>query len=169
MLNRVVCLAVAMSFVAVAPVRAQDGEQNGKAIALKLGKVEESEANGKLPSPHFGYVGQLGSFVVTKGDMAKGMIVVHHYPDTSKSALGCTKLTLEGAKRLSDVEGWVFRTEWDGKTNPSKIFFSAEKVYFGGVHGYIAADYRDGSGWMWKLLPLRRMNMTKDTATAAAK
>ena len=26
---------------------------------------------------------------------------------------------------------------------------------------YIAADYREGTGWAWKLLPLRRMDLTK--------
>ena len=82
-------------------------------------------------------------------------------------ALGRSKLTCEGAKRLGNVDGWVFKTEWDGKVYPSKIFFSAEKVYFGGgVNAYIAADYREKTGWVWKMLPLRRMELTKGGGVA---
>jgi hypothetical protein len=158
-------LVVTIGLIAGGPALSQD---NGKGVTLKFGKVQESATSAKLPDPHYAYVGQLGSFVVIKNDMAKGMIVVHQYPDTSKSALGCTKLTFEGAKRLGEIEGWVFKTEWDGKVYPSRIFFSAEKVYFGGgVNGYIAADYRDDSGWVWKLQPLRRMGLVKNNGAAA--
>jgi hypothetical protein len=30
------------------------------------------------------------------------------------TSLGRTKLTYEGPKRLGNIDGWVFRTEWDG-------------------------------------------------------
>lgn len=170
MVNRVTKLLLVTlaltALVAVCPAIAQEG---GKAIVLKLGKVEEAEAQGKLQDPNYGYIGQLGSFVATKDSHAKGMIVVHSYPDTTKMALGCTKLVYEGAKRLGEVDGYVFKTEWDGKVYPSKIFFSAQKVYFGGgINDYIAADYRDGSGWVWKLHPLRRLKVTKTDGAAAA-
>jgi hypothetical protein len=142
---------------------AEDRKEQGKGISLQLGKIEEMETKSKLSEPQFGYVGQLGSFTVCKEGQAMGAIVVHSYPNTEKSALGCTKLTYEGTKRLGNVDGWVFKTEWDGKGYPSKIFFSAEPVYFGGgINAYIAADYRDESGWAWKLHPLRRMEIVKN-------
>jgi hypothetical protein len=141
---------------------AEEGKRKG--IVLETGKIEESEAKSKLDEPNYGYVGQLGSFVATKESTALALIVVHSYPDTSTVAMGRSKLTYEGSKRLGNVDGWVFKTEWDGKAYPSKIFLSAERVYFGGgVNAYIAADYRDKTGWVWKLHPLRRMNMVKAT------
>ena len=135
----------------------------GKGIVLELGKVVEEEASSRLGEPNYGYEGHLGSFVATKDANALALIVVHQYPDTEKMSLGRSKLTYEGPKRLGNIDGWVFRTEWDGTIYPLKIFFSSEKVYFGGgVSSYIAADYRDKTGWAWKLQPLRRMElMTK--------
>jgi len=136
-----------------------------KGITLELGKIEESEPKSSLDAPEYGYVGNLGSFVASKESEALALLVVHQYPDTSKSALGRSKLSYEGPKRLGNVDGWVFKTEWDGKAYPSKVFFSAEKVYFGGgVNAYIAADYREKSGWVWKLHPLRRMELAKKSA-----
>jgi hypothetical protein len=148
--------------VAVCTVVAQERKQDSKSVRIELGKVEESDTKADMPEPNFGYVGDLGSFVVSKGGEAEALIVVHQYPKTEVKALGRTKLTYEGTKRLGNVDGWVFKTEWDGKTYPSKIFFSSEKVYFGGgMNSYIAADYREGTGWAWKLLPLRRMEILK--------
>jgi hypothetical protein len=136
-----------------------------KGITLELGKIEESEAKASLDAPEYAYVGTLGSFITSKESEALALLVVHQYPDTSRSALGRSKLTYEGPKRLGNVDGWVFKTEWDGKVYPSKLFFSADKVYFGGgVNAYIAADYREKSGWVWKLHPLRRMELAKKTA-----
>ncbi len=144
------------------PSAADDRKEDAKATVLQLGKVEEAEAKANPGDPEYGYEGHLGSFVVTKGPDAIGLIVVHDYPDTGKQSLGRTKLTFEGAKRLGNVDGWVFKTEWDGKTYPSKVFFSSEKVYFGGgVNAYIAADHREETGWVWKLQPLRRMGLMK--------
>ena len=132
----------------------------GKGSVLEQGKVAEAEATSRLGEPNYGYEGLLGSFVATKNADALALIVVHQYPDTEKMSLGRTKLTYEGPKRLGEINGWVFRTEWDGTVYPSKIFFSSEKVYFGGgVNSYIAADYRDKTGWAWKHLPLRRMEL----------
>lgn len=138
---------------------AQDlGEGMGN--VLELGKVEEAEATSRLGEPNYGYEGHLGSFVATKDANALALIVVHHYPDMEKVSLGRTKLTYEGPKRLGNIDGWVFTTEWNGTIYPSKIFFSSEKVYFGGgVNSYIAADYRNNTGWAWKLHPLRRMGL----------
>jgi len=147
------------------------GEHPTKGVAL--GKSpEESEAKGKLEEPLFGYVGLLGTFeACTKspsGEAASAQFVVHHHPHQDEMALGYTKLRYQGAKRLGNVDGWVFNTEWDGKEYPSKVFLSAEPVYFGGgMVNYIAADYRTETGWAWKLLPLRRMELTGGKATTA--
>ncbi len=138
-----------------------------KSIRLDTGKIEEKEASIKMPEPNFGYEGHLGSFVAT-GSKARAMIVVHQYPDTSKVALGNTKLTYEGATQLNNVPGYCFKTEFDGKSYPSKVFLSAEKVYFGGgISAYIAADYREGTGWAWKLQPLRRMDVLSPKSVEA--
>ncbi|HZZ73309.1 MAG TPA: hypothetical protein VFE24_13725 [Pirellulales bacterium] len=132
---------------------------NDKAISPQAGKLEETEAAQTVEAPNFGYVGELGSFQASTKKSAVGMIVVHDYPDTANIALAQTKLSYLGAKRVGNVEGWVYTTEWDGEHYPSKIFFSNQEVYFGGgVMGYIAADYRQGTGWVWKMLPLRRMS-----------
>ena len=158
-------LLVAFGLLAFTALYAADPEpkEGNKGITLELGKVEESEAKAKLDNPNYGYVGELGSFVVTKNARAMGLIVVHQHPDTSSMALGRTKMTFEGAKRIGNIDGWVFKTDWDGKAYPSKIFFSSERVYFGGgINAYIAADYREGTGWAWKMLPLRRMSPVKD-------
>jgi hypothetical protein len=165
-------LSVALGVLAFTALHAAAKEPKAgqKGIALELGKLEETEARTKLENPSYGYVGQLGSFVATKDAEAMGLLVVHQHPDLASKALGRTKLTCEGAKRLGNVDGWVFKTEWDGKAYPSKIFFSSERVYFGGgVNAYIAADYRDETGWVWKLHPLRRMPMVKDGATKEVK
>ena len=128
----------------------------------QMGKLEEADVAGQIGEPNYGYVGNLGSFeVMAKGD-SNGMIVVHNYPETTKFALGSTKLEYVGAKRIGDVDGWVFKTQWDGKMYPSKIFFSAEEVYFGGgASSYIVADFRDGTGWTWKLQSMRRMDIVQ--------
>jgi hypothetical protein len=139
---------------------AAQGLGEGKGSVLEQGKVVEAEATSRLGEPNYGYEGLLGSFVATKDANALALIVVHSYPDTEKMSLGRTKLTYEGPKRLGNIDGWVFRTEWDGTVYPSRIFFSSEKIYFGGgVNSYIAADYRDKTGWAWKLQPLRRMEL----------
>ena len=155
-------LLMALCVLALDSPRPGAAEDRGedKGIVLELGKVEEAEASSRLGQPNYGYVGPLGSFVATQDASALALIVVHHYPDTEMTSLGRTKLTYEGPKRLGNIDGWVFRTEWDGTVYPSKIFFSSEKVYFGGgVSSYIAADYRDRTGWVWKLHPLRRMGL----------
>ena len=153
-----------VAFVADHTAMAQDHKAEGNGPSLHLGKVEESEAKSQLGDPNFGYVSQLGSFVATKDAHARGQIVVHNYPNTHEIALGRTHLTYEGTKRLGNVDGWVFKTEWDGKAYPSKVFFSAEKVYFGGgINAHIAADYREGTGWAWKLHPMRQMELVKHT------
>ena len=157
-------LGMTASHTAVADDK--ETKEKGKSVHLTT-KIEESEAQSKLDQPNVGYVGELGSFVLAK-EHSGGLIVVHAHPDTHKHALAHTKLTFDAARRLGNVDGWVYRTSFDGKKNPSKIFFSATKVYFGGgKNGYIAADYREDTGWAWKMLPLRRMqvatmNMSKD-------
>jgi len=123
-----------------------------KNISLQLGKLDEADASSTMDDPNFGYVGELGSFEVTTKDDAQG-----------KRALGTTKLQFLGSKRIGNLDGWVFKTQWDGESYPSKIFFSADQVYFGGgVSGYIAGDYREGTGWVWKLLPLRRTELVQN-------
>jgi hypothetical protein len=139
-----------------------------KSLRPDLGKIEEKTPSVKLPEPNFGYVGHLGSFVATA---SKGhcMIVLHHYPDTSKISLGNTKLTYEGATQLNNVPGYCFKTEFDGKNFPSKVFLSSERIYFGGgINSYIAADYREGTGWAWKLLPLRRTDIVTAKSAEAS-
>lgn len=136
-----------------------------EAVTLMSGKVEEAEAKGELGQPHFGYVGDIG-VIAAEGKNAEGReahaaFVVHHYPEQEKYSLGCTKLKYVGPKRLGNIDGWVFSTEWDGKAYPSKVFVSADQVYFGGGRqAYISADYRTETGWAWKLIPLRRMEIT---------
>ena len=163
-------LLVAIGALALtsSPALSADGPGQTRGIRLEQGKVEESEARAKLEAPNFGYVGDLGSFVVSGEGHSGGLIVVHHYPDTGRMSLEHTRLTYEGPKRLGNLDGWMFKTQWDGKTYPSKIFFSAEPVYFGGgVSAYIAADYREGTGWAWKQLPLRRMDVIEPQETSA--
>ena len=156
-----------LAFTTFNPSIAQEPDREESGIALDLGKVQEAEVRARLRDPHYGYVGQLGSFVVVKDNDAEGLIVLHQHPDTSSRALGRTKLTYEGPKRLGNVDGWVFKTEWDGKVYPSRIFFSAERVYFGGgVDGYIAADYREATGWAWKLHPLRQMPLVRESISS---
>lgn len=143
-----------------------------KGVYIDTRKVEESEPKNRLEEPHFGYVGELGTFVAVSknanGHEAMAGFVVHHFPLQERLTLGCTKLRYEGPKRLGNVDGWVFNTEWDGKMYPSKVFLSAQKVYFGGgVIEYIAADYREGTGWAWKLLPLRRMELTNNKGVSS--
>jgi hypothetical protein len=155
------------------PLAAEPTEQEKKAVSLSTSeKIEEAEAKGNLGEPRFGYVGELGSFAaVSKNNTeheAMAAFVVHHYPHQEKLALGCTKLRYQGPRRLANVDGWVFLTDWDGKANPSKVFLSAERVYFGGgVQAYIAADYREGTGWAWKMLPLRRLELTGKNETGS--
>ncbi len=160
LLGRVGVLAL-MALLAIPAVISAE-ELTKKHEGPQMGKLEEAEASGQIGEPNYGYVGNLGSFeVTTKGD-AMGMIVVHNYPETTKFALGSTKLEFVGAKRIGDVDGWVFKTQWDGKMYPSKIFFSSEEVYFGGgASSYIVADYRDGTGWTWKLQSMRRMDIVQ--------
>jgi hypothetical protein len=139
-----------------------------KSIRPDMGKIAESTTSVKMPEPNFGYEGHLGCFVATAQGKARGMIVVHQYPDTAKIALGNTKLTYEGTTQLNNVSGYVFKTDFDGKQYPSKVFLSSEKVYFGGgISGYIAADYRDNTGWAWKLTPLRRMDIVNGQTVGA--
>jgi hypothetical protein len=148
-------------------VRAED--EAGKAVALMNAKIEETDARTRLEEPRFGYVGMLGTFQAlgknAAADEAQAVFVVHQYPNQEKNALGCTRLRYEGPRRLGNVDGWVFKTDWDGKHYPSKVFLSAEKVYFGGgIESYIAADYRTETGWMWKYQPLRRLELLKKNA-----
>jgi hypothetical protein len=143
-----------------------------KGVYLDTRKIEEAEPKNRLEEPRFGYVGDLGTFVAVSknapGHEAMAGFVVHQYPNQDRLALGCTKLRYEGAKRLGNVDGWVFVTEWDGKTYPSKVFLSAQPVYFGGgMTAYIAADYRESTGWAWKLLPLRRVELANKTEAGA--
>ena len=166
-------LLVAVALLASTSPRFATAEEEtakkAKTSALDLGKVEESESKAKMEDPNGGYVGGLGSFVVSKDGHSGGLLVVHNHPDTKSAALGHTKLTYKGAKRLGNVDGYVFETQWDGKAYPSKMFFSAEKVYFGGgVNAFIAADYRESTGWAWKLHPLRKMAVVKDSASKAS-
>jgi hypothetical protein len=145
------------------PLGAEGGR--GEAVYLMTAKIEESEAKTEIGEPHFGYVGDIGTILATTknahGIEAHADFVVHHYPEQEKVSLGCTKLKYVGPKHLGNVDGWVFSTEWDGKSYPSKIFVSAQKVYFGGgLQSYICADYRNDTGWAWKLVWLRRMELT---------
>jgi hypothetical protein len=154
-------IVVALGVVAALSMSPAIGDDDvvAKSIRPEMGKITETEAAVKVPEPNFGYEGHLGCFVATK-ENARCAIVVHSYPDTSKIALGNTKLTYEGATQLNNVPGYSFKTEFDGKNYPSKVFLSSERVYFGGgITGYIAADFRDGTGWNWKLVPLRRMEV----------
>jgi hypothetical protein len=149
------------------PLAAEERRDEGKVIhTLDSSKIEEADAKTKLEEPHYGYVGELGTFdAIGKKSSTEEPIaqfVVHQHPDVHKLALGCTRLKYEGPKRLGNVDGWIFKTEWDGKYYPSKVFLSADKVYFGGGRSaYIAADYRNDTGWTWKQLPLRRMEMAR--------
>jgi len=163
--SRIVLFALAATaFLAACPMTAEEPKEQ-QPIRIQIGRVEEADAKAELSAPNFGYVGDLGTFIVTKNGDAQATIVVHQYPKTEVKALGQTKLIYEGTKRLGNVDGWVYKTEWDGKTYPSKIFFSSSKVYFGGgINSYIAADYRDETGWAWKMLPLRRMENLNKTA-----
>ncbi len=145
---------------------AETGGEATKAIRPDTGKIEEKTASIKMPEPSFGYEGHLGTFVASP-KMGRCMIVVHQHPDTSKVALGNTKLTYEGTTQLNNVPGYCFKTEWDGKTYPSKVFLSSEKVYFGGgITAYIGADFREETGWAWKLIPLRRLDLVQMPASA---
>jgi hypothetical protein len=131
-----------------------------KHVSPQLGTLDEGEVSSDMGEPNHGYVGELGSFEASTKDDAEAMIVVHNYPDTSKFALGSTQLDYVGAKRIGNVDGWVFKTQWNGELYPEKIFFSSSEVYFGGgVSAYIAADYRQATGWVWKMLPLRRTEL----------
>jgi hypothetical protein len=162
-------VAVLAACPAAAGQEKEGVEGTSTVTPLQTGKVMESEVQGKIPEPNFGYVGQLGSFAVSRNGHSGGLIVVHHYPDTKKSAMGHTKLSYEGAIRLGNVNGWVYKTQWDGKIYPSKVFFSADKIYFGaGINAYICADYREGTGWAWKLLPMRRLPQVAATSTTGA-
>src|SRR5262249_34724105 len=155
-------LLVVLAALALAALWPLTAEEPRSGVALQLGTVQETEAKARIGEPNYGYVGQLGSFVVSREQPSLGLIVVHNFPDTETMSLGRTELTYEGSKRLGNVDGWVFKTQWDGKAYPSKIFFSAEKVYFGGgVNAHIAADYRDKTGWGWEPHPLRRVEPPK--------
>ena len=157
------------------PLAAEPNRDAGKAVYLTAQKIEESEAKGRLVEPHFGYVGDIGTFVATtknaQGVEAHAAFVVHNFPEQENLALGCTKLKYQGPKHLGNVDGWVFMTEWNGKAHPSRVFLSAQKVYFGGGReGYIAADYREATGWAWKLIPLRRLELVgKGSARTGAR
>ena len=166
--NKVWMLVLAVAAVCSVPASGADErkdavkEKGGAVVVIDSVKPEEAESKSKLEEPNFGYEGHLGTFEVrtktSSGHAPVGLLVVHQFPYHDKIALGHTKMKLVGARRLGNVDGWVFETEWDGKQYPSKMFFSAEKVYFGGGQSaYIAADYRSETGWVWKMLPLRRM------------
>jgi hypothetical protein len=45
--------------------------------------------------------------------------------------VGQTKLRYIGAKRLDEIDGYVFQTDWHGKAYPSKVFFSVHKELHG--------------------------------------
>ena len=130
--SKVWMLAVVTFAICAVPSRAADErrdaqkEKAGKVIDLDSVKPEESESRSKLEEPNFGYEGHLGTFEVTmkspSGHAPTGLIVVHQYPYHEKTALGRTKLKFVGARRIGNVDGWVFETDWDGKQYPSKIF-----------------------------------------------
>jgi len=131
-----------------------------KRVSIEVSKLDEADASAQIGEPNFGYIGELGAFNVTSRSKGQGLIVVHNYPDTSCNAVAAAELTYVGAKRVGNVDGWVFKTQWDGSSYPSRIFFSADEVYFGGGRSaYIVADYRDGTGWVWKMLPMRRLEI----------
>ena len=116
----------------------QDGRRpnDGPGITLDTKKVEESEAKGRLEEPHFGYVGELGTFEAT-AKSATGMRALGHVrcsllPRPRAVALGCTKLNM-WAKRLGDVDGWIFSTDWDGKAYPSKVFATPRRYTSAGA------------------------------------
>jgi hypothetical protein len=166
-------LLLAATLWAAHPLVAEDpAEKAGQGITLDTRKIEEARAQTELGEPNYGYVGSFGTFEAatknTVGEAPVAIFVVHQYPRQDQAALGHTKLRYEGPKRLGNVDGWVFATEWDGKNYPSKIFLSAEKIYFGGgVQGYIAADYRNETGWAWKYHPLHRMELLKKGSAGA--
>jgi hypothetical protein len=166
-------LLVLAGIAAVSLACSWAAEPGEKGVYFDIRKVEESEPKSRLDEPRFGYVGEIGTFVaVTKnanGHEAMAGFVIHSYPNQDRLALGCTKLRYEGPKRLGNVDGWVFITDWDGKAYPSKVFLSAQRVYFGGgVSEYIAADYRESTGWAWKLLPLRRIELMNKAGAGGA-
>ena len=147
-----------LALVAALAVQAVADEAT-KHLSIEVSKLDEADAAGQIGVPNYGYVGELGAFNASQSE-GRGLIVVHNYPDTAKNALAATDLSYVGPKRIGNVDGWVFKTQWDGKNYPSRIFFSAEEVYFGGGRSaYIVADYRDGTGWVWKMLPMRRLEI----------
>src|ERR1700761_7399401 len=106
--KRVLGITAILAVLAVQMVSSAE-ELNRKHEGPQMGKLEETDAATQIGDPNYGYVGNLGSFeVMAKGD-SSGMIVVHNYPETTKFALGTTKLEYVGAKRIGDVDGWVFK------------------------------------------------------------
>jgi hypothetical protein len=176
--KQVLAIALVLLSFAVFPLAQPFGAEpdeagrKGQSVSLTTEKPQEAEAKTELRDPHFGYVGDIGTIVACAkapaGMEAHAAFVVHHYPNQEKIDLGCTRLHYEGAKHLGNVDGWVFKTEWDGKAYPSKIFVSAQKVYFGGGRqAYVMADYRTETGWAWKLVPLRRLELvTRESAAS---
>ena len=131
----------------------------GKGIVLELGKVVEEEASSRLGEPNYGYEGHLGSFVATKDANALALIVVHQYPDMEKMSLGRSKLTYQGPKRLGNIDGWVFRTDGWHHLSVEDLLQLRKGLLRRWVNADIEADYRDKTGWAWKLQPLRRMEL----------
>jgi hypothetical protein len=157
------CVVLPLAALLTAPFGYADEPTQATPQPLSVGKVEESEAKGAMKEPMFGYTGMGGSFAVSK-EGGYALFGVHGHPDYHTVKMGATKLKYVGPKRLAQVDGWVCQTDWDGKTAPSKIFFSAEPVYFGlGIHGYAVADYRDATGWAWKMIPLKRWPLMEPT------
>jgi hypothetical protein len=164
-----VALAGLLVVIAGPSTAADDGSD---VMPLSL-QAKESEAKETLSEPHFGYTGPLGSFEVAvrepSGREPIGLFVVHKHPDPHQLALGQTKLKYLGTKRLGEIDGYVCQTDWSGKVYPSKVFFSAHKVYLGaGITEYIAADYREDTGWVWKTFPMRRMELVSMESAGSA-
>jgi|GEM_PF-3962268 hypothetical protein len=160
--RKILALCAIIGLVAIIDVVVATELSTNKAVSPQMGKLDETDASAEMTEPNFGYVGELGAFQVTTHEGAEGMIVVHAYPDHNRIALAETKLDYEGPKRVGNVNGWVFKTKWDGTKYPSRIFFSSEQVYFGGGESaFIASDFREQTGWVWKMIPLRQTQLAE--------
>ncbi len=111
-----VAIVVAVSALAVGAEMAAS-----KHVSPQLGKLEEADASSTMNDPNFGYVGELGSFEVTTKDDAEGMIVVHNYPDTSKQALGTTKLQFMGSSESATSTAGSSRPNGTARTTPRRF------------------------------------------------
>ncbi len=139
--------------------RGQAADEKPTLKPLPVGKIEATDCKGEIGEPHYGYTGLGGSFMIS-GKKGHALMAIHSHPDYTKMRMGHTELEYVGTKNLNGVDGWVFKTSWDGKTAPKELFFSAREVYFGlGVRGHIIADHREATTWSWKLEPMSQYSI----------